>query len=60
MDAHDAYSVGLFITWAARVVLITSLLAFLAFVGGCSHNLDLSSKGNLTKDDPPKTNTITN
>lgn len=60
MDAHDAYSVGLFITWAARVVLITSLLAFLAFVGGCTHNLDLSSKGSLTKDNPPASNTIVN
>lgn len=60
MDTHDAYTVGLFITWAARVVLITSLLAFLAFVGGCSHVLDLSSKGSLTKDNPPSTNTIAN
>jgi len=60
MDTHDAYTVGLFITWAARVVLITSLLAFLAFAGGCSHVLDLSSKGSLVKDNPPATNPIAN
>lgn len=60
MESHDMYTIGLFITWTARVVLITSLLAFLAFAGGCSHNLDLSSKGSLTKDNPPSTNTITN
>lgn len=60
MDAHDAYTVGLFITWVARTVLIASLLAFLAFVGGCTHNLDLSSKGSLTKDNPPISNTIAN
>jgi hypothetical protein len=61
MDHHDAYTVGLFITWAARVVLITSLLAFLAFAGsGCSHVLDLSSKGSLSKDNPSSTNTIVN
>jgi hypothetical protein len=60
MDTHDAYAVGLFITWAARVVLITSLLAFLAFVGGCSHVLDLSSKGSLTKDNPPTSNIVAN
>lgn len=60
MDPHDSYTVGLFITWAARVVLVTSLLAFLAFTAGCSHVLDLSSKGSLTKDNPPSTNTIAN
>lgn len=56
------YTIGLFITWTARVVLITSLLAFLAFAGGCTHNLDvdLSSKGSLTKDNPPSTNNIAN
>jgi len=60
MDTHDAYTIGLFITWTARVVLITSLLAFLAFAGGCSHVLDLSSKGSLSKDNPPITNPIAN
>jgi len=57
---HYDYTMALFITWVARCVLITSLLAFLAFAGGCTHNLDLTSKGSLTKDPPPSSTTPSN
>jgi len=60
MSTLDAYRTGLFITWTARVVLVTSMLAVLAVMGGCTHNLDLSSKGSLTKDNPPVSEPIAN
>lgn len=60
MHSHDAYKTGLFIAWTTRAVLAISLVAVAAIMAGCSHNLDLSSKGSLVKDNPPATNTIAN
>ena len=60
MRYRDHYYQELFLAWAIRAVLATSIVAVMAIMGGCSHVLDLSSKGSLTKDNPPSTNTITN
>lgn len=60
MKYHDHYYQELFLAWAIRAVLASSIVAVMVIMGGCSHVLDLSSKGSLTKDNPPSTNTITN
>jgi hypothetical protein len=60
MKSYDAYYTGLLVAWAARIVVITGVFAVLAIMSGCTHNLDLSSKGNLSKGDPPSTNAIAN
>jgi hypothetical protein len=58
--SFDSYELDLALAWTARVVLATCLIAFLALSVGCAHNLDLSSKGSLSREGPPAANTVAN
>lgn len=56
----DGYYAGLLFAWAARVVLIASVFAVVAMLGGCGHTLNTSSTGTLTREPSPSTNTTAN
>lgn len=60
MKYHDHYYQELFLAWAIRAVLAASIVAVMVSLGACTHDLDLSSKGSLHKDNPPSSTTVAN